>query len=483
MQNTYLPLLTYAHAGGRAGTKVVPALARSMPRIRDDGRRYELRLRPGLRYSDGSPVRASDFRASIERLFRVNSPGSSFYTDIVGAERFAATKKGEIAGIHADDRTGRIAIELNRPRGTFVYELALLYSALLPADTPAEPQTADPPPATGPYEIDAVEPGRSWSYRRNPVWEADNGEAMPDLPDGHYARIEAKVVSNSSTQVNEVEQGRVDWMKGPPPPDRLPELRRRYFGTQFREEPTISVFYFWMNTEEPPFDDLRVRRAVNYAVDAEALARIYAGTMRPGQQVLPPQMPGYRPFQLYPHDLAKARALVARADPRERRVTVWTNSYGPNAEAGEYYERVLRRIGLVPELKTIGASDYFTVIGDSSTPDLDTGWGNWLLDYPHPNDYFGPQLTRPSILPQGNTNWARFSDPRVDAETEKLAAEPLGPRQVAAYARLDREVMRQAPWAPFGNLTLSTFVSDAIDLDAVVFNPIFGQDLTSFEPR
>ena len=481
MQNTYIPLLTYAHANGRAGTKVIPGLAESLPKISDGGRRYELRLRNGLRYSDGKPIRASDFRFAVERMFRLNSPGSPLYTDIVGADRFQTTKEGPISGIRSDDRSRRIVIRLKEPQGTFSNVLALLYVAPLPPSTPLSNQTADPPPASGPYAISAVRPGRSWEYQRNPVWAAGNAHAMPALPSGHFERIEVKVISNPSTQVNNVEQGHVDWMQGPIPPDRLPEVKQRYSGTQFREEPTISEFYFWMNTSRAPFNEVRVRRAVNYAIDPKALQRIYAGTIEPTQQVLPPGMPAYRRFSLYPHDMKKAKALIAAADPSEREVTVWTDNYQPNEEAGEYYEEVLAEIGLDPSLKVINATDYFTVIGNASTPDLDTGWGNWLLDYPHPNDYFQPQLDGESIAANGNTNWAHFDDPSVNAKIARLEREQLSPKVEAEYATLDREVMRKAPWAPFGNLTLSTFVSSAINLEAVIFSPIFGQDLTSFQ--
>ena len=483
MQNTYLPLLTYAHANGHAGTRLVPGLAEGLPRVSDGGRRYTLTLRRGLHYSDGTSVRASDFRSTIERLFRVNSPGSPFYTDIVGAERFQRTGKGGIRGIRTDDRSGRIAILLRRPRGTFVDELALLYTALVPPGTPAEDQTTDPPPATGPYEITSVRPGHSWSYERNPEWAGGNSKAMPELPSGHVDKLEMRVVPNPSTEVNEVEQGKADWMKGPPPPDRLPELRRRYLGTQFRPDPTISNFYFWMNTSKPPFDDLRVRRAVNYALNRKALQRIYAGSMNPTEQILPPGMPGHSPFWPYTYDPAKARRLIAAAVPSVRDIRVWTDSAPPAEEAAEYYAGVLRQLGFEPRLKVVDPSSYFAVIGSESTEGLDTGWGNWLLDYPHPNDYFGPQLTGASIVPTANTNWSHFDDPRVNSEVEKLATEQLGPGQLSAYEQLDRQVMRQAPWAPFGNLTLSTFVSSEIDLGKVIFNPIYGQDLSSFEFR
>jgi peptide/nickel transport system substrate-binding protein len=481
LQNTYIPLLTYAHASGAAGTKLIPGLAKSLPRVSDGGRTYTLYLRPGLRYSDGVPVRASDFSHSVERVFALNSPGSGFFTDIVGAERFAARDKGGISGIEADDRSGKIVIHLVNPRGTFSNELALIFAAPLPADTPDEDLTAHPPPATGPYAITGSRPGRGWEYERNPEWAKANAKAMPDLPGGHVDRIEMTVIKSPSTEVNEVEQGKFEWMKDPPPPDRLPELRRRYTGTQFREEPTISTFYFWMNTTTEPFDDPRVRRAVNYAVDPAALERIYAGSMRATQQILPPGMPGYEKFVLYPHNLAKARELIAAADPADRDITVWTNNLAPNDEAGEYYQDVLSKLGFRVKLKTLGGANYFAVIGNLTTPDLDTGWANWLEDYPHPADYFAPQLSGESITPTSNTNWAQIDDRSLNARIARLGEEQLGPKQEAEYAELDRSFMQQAPWAPFGTLTLSTFVSSEIDLDKLIFSPIFGQDLTSFQ--
>lgn len=481
LHTSYIPLLTYAPKSGKAGTELIPGLAQDLPKIDQGGRRYTLRLRPGLQYSDGTPVRASDFRFAVERLIRLNSAGSSFYMGIVGAERFAKTKQGGIAGIETHDRSGEIVIHLREPSGTFSYVLALSYGALLPPDTPAEDQTANPAPATGPYVITSVRPGRSWEYERNPAWAKANHEAMPQLPSGHVDKIRFDVRTNPVSQVDEVERGEIDWMKDPPPPSRYADVKQRFEGTQFLEVPTISVYYFWMDTQQPPFDDVRVRRAVNYAVDPAVLERIYAGTLHGTQQVLPPQMPGYRKFELYPYDPGRAKKLVAQADPDDREVTVWTINLPPNDEAGEYYEQVLTRLGFEVTLKTVDASNYFTLIGNANTPDLDTGLGNWLLDYPHPHDYFGPQLSGESIISTGNTNWAHFDSSAVNAKIKELALQQLGPKQEREYAVLDREVMKQAPWAPFGNLALGTFVADQIDLDKLVVSVIYGQDLTSFQ--
>lgn len=482
MYDTYIPLLTYARANGAAGGKVIPGLAESMPKISNGGKTYTLKLRKGLKYSDGAPVKASDFTHAVERTIALNSLGSPFYVSaIVGGEKFQKTKSGGISGIKTNDKTGEIVIELNAPRGTFTNELGLLLVALVPADTPVKNVTTDPPPATGPYEIVEVDPGREWSYVRNPQWAKNNAKLMPDLPSGHVDKIDIEVVRNQSTQVSEVEQGSSDWMQSLIPADRYAEVKSKYEGTQFRIEPTNSTYYFWMNTKKPPFDDVEVRQAVNYAVSGAALERIYSGQLKAGQQILPPGMPGHEELDLYPYNLAKAKKLVAEANPSDRKITVWTDTESPNKEAGEYYDDVLQKIGFDTTLKIINADDYFTVIGNQSTPDLDTGWSNWFQDYPHPNDFFQPLLAGESIVPTGNPNYSLIDVPSLNAKINRLSAEAFGPTQEAEYAELDREYMELAPWAPYGNLAVSTFVSSAINLDDVIFNPTFGQALTSFQ--
>jgi peptide/nickel transport system substrate-binding protein len=481
MYDTYLPLLTYAHADGTAGSKVVPALAESLPKISNGGKTYALTLRKGLKYSDGTPVKASDFASSIERLFKMSSPGSGFYESIVGAEKFARTKSGRIPGIKTDDRTGEIVIDLTNPRGTFTNELGMLFAAVLPSGTPAKNLTADPPPATGPYMITKSEPGRGWSYARNPYWAKANGPQIGEVPAGHVDKIDIRVIRNDSTQVNEIERNKANWMQTPISSDLYNKVKDKYEGTQFRVEHPINLYLFWINTEKPPFDDLKVRQAVNYAVNPEALERIYSGSLAATHQVLPEGMPGHKPFDLYPHDMAKAKKLLAEANPSDRDITVWTDNESPNNEAGEYYEGVLNELGFNAKLKTINADNYYAIVGNETTPDLDTGWLAFYEDYPHPNDFFQPLLDGQSIAPTYNTNLSRMDDPKLNAKIAKLAEEPLGPQQEAEYAELDKEFMELAPMVPYGTNTVSTFVSKEIDLDKVIFNPTFGQDLTSFQ--
>jgi peptide/nickel transport system substrate-binding protein len=481
MGEVYIPLLTYKRAAGAEGAEVIPGLAKEMPKISNGGKTYTLFLRPGLKYSNGKPVKASDFPYAVERMFKVNSGGSPFYTTIVGAEKFAETKQGGIPGIKANDKTGEIQIELEKPRGTFTNELGLMFVAPVPKGTANEDLSASPPPGTGPYMITKSQPGRGWEYERNPYWEKANSKAMPELASGNIDGAKVTVVRNPQTQVNDIEQGKFDYMENPPPADRYTEVKENFEGTQFRIEPTISTYYFWMNTQKPPFNDVKVRQAVNYAVDSAALERVYSGQIKGTQQILPPGMPGYKKFELYPQDMNKAKEMLKEANPSDMDITVWTDNESPNNEAGEYYEGVLKELGFNTKLKILNADNYFTVIGNQSTPDLDTGWSDWFQDYPHPNDFFQPLLVGESILQTNNGNFANFDEPAVNKEVAELGEEQLGSAQEAKYEELDEKVMEQAPWAPYGTRTLSTFVSSAINLESVIYSPTFGAYLTSFE--
>jgi peptide/nickel transport system substrate-binding protein len=481
MADTYIPLLTYKHAEGPEGAEVVPGLAKELPKISNGGRTYTLFLRPGLKYSNGQPVKASDFTYAVERCFKVNSGGSVFYTKIEGGEKFAETKQGGIPGIKTNDKTGEIEITLEKPSGTFPFELGLMFVAPVPKGTPNEDLSADPPPATGPYMITNSQPGRGWEYARNPYWAKANSKAMPEYPSGHVDKAKMTIIRNPQTQVNDIEQGKYDWMQNPPPASRYAEVKDKFEGTQFKELATNSTYFFWMNTKVAPFNDVKVRQAVNYAVDPAALERIYAGQIVATHQVLPPEMPGYKQIDLYPHSMSKAKEMLKEANPSDLDITVWTDTESPNNEAGEYYEGVLKQMGFNTTLKVINADNYFTVIGNATTTNLDTGWSDWFQDYPHPNDFFQPLLAGESILPTNNGNFANIDDPQLNKKISALAEEQLGSKQEDEYAELDKEYMELAPWAPYGTRTLSTFVSDALNLESIIFNPTFGHYLTSFE--
>jgi peptide/nickel transport system substrate-binding protein len=481
--DTYVPLLTYKHAGGKAGSEVIPGLARSLPRISDHGRTYTLHLRKGLRYSNGRPVRAADFKFAVERLFQVEFGGfygaGHFFEDIVGARRFVRTHRGGITGIAADDRTGRIVIHLVKPEVSFSRKLAMTFTAPVPPDTPIHDQGSDPPPATGPYVI--TQAGRGgWTYERNPEWPSQNHRLMPRIPSGHLDTIKIKVVRDTAKSVKEVEDGRLDWMSEELPGPTYLSLRHRY-PSRVRLEPTLSTEYFWLNTAEPPFDDVRVRRAVNYAVDRAVFSRLSGGQTSPTQQLLPPDLPGYRKSSLYPYDMAKARRLIDAADPSDHEITVW--SYGrpgyllPTEDA-VYFAAVLKELGFTVHLRVLGIDRYFEVVENPRKEDLDAGIADYFANYPDPDDFFQETLGR-RVTPYFNENLAQFFVPSLKRVIDNLAARPGATVPVAGYAALDRAYMGLAPWVPIGNNSEPVFVSKRIDLGKVVSNPSFGVDLAS----
>ncbi len=156
----YTGLTTYAHQNGTAGGQVIPGLATALPTVSEDGKTYTATLRKGLVYSNGKPVKASDFAYTIERSMKIPWGGSGqFYGGtIVGAAAYATGKSKTISGITADDATGKITIHLIAPYGAFDNVLAFPSSGLVPSGTPMKNLPNNPPPGVGPYMITNVVP-------------------------------------------------------------------------------------------------------------------------------------------------------------------------------------------------------------------------------------------------------------------------------------------------------------------------------------
>ena len=254
------------------------------------------------------------------------------------------------------------------------------------------------------------------------------------------------------------------------------------YGDRFRLEDSINTYYFFMNTQKPPFNDVRVRQAINYAIDPDALNRIFGGRLHPTQQILPPGMPGYQEYELYPGpDLNKAKQLVAEANPADRDITVWTDDEPDRKRIGEYYHDLLTQLGFNATLKVIAGDVYWTTIGNESTPDVDTGFANWFQDFPHPDDFFRPLLHGESNLPTNSNNFSRVDIAANNAELDELLQKQLGDGGVAdQYAALDRAYMEQAVWAPYGNEQFSTFTSERLDFEKAYHHLLFAQDFSAF---
>src|SRR5215510_14275486 len=340
MWNVYETLVTYQHVDGPAGYKLVPGLAQSLPTVSRNGKVYKFKLRKGLKYSDGSPVKASDFEWAIKRGFLATGQGVGFYTDIAGAEAYSKnpTPGGDISGIVTNNSKRTITIKLAKPRGDFLTIVALLFAAPVPASTGPAIQNGSIP-GTGPYKFSNYDPNRSFTMVRNPYFKPTKY-----IPRGNPNTIEVALVGDADAATQRVINGEADYSNGAISPDRIADAKSK--GKLILRK-TANTYYFWMNINEPPFNKLKVRQAVNWAIDRKALQTlVWGGLGKATQNVLPPTYPSYKKLGLYPHNLAKAKQLITQAGAKGAAVKVWTRNVSDAVTAATYYQNVLNQIGL-----------------------------------------------------------------------------------------------------------------------------------------
>jgi peptide/nickel transport system substrate-binding protein len=488
LNQVYLPLLTYRRAEDISGTRLIPGLAEALPEISPDRRTYTLRLRRGLVYSDGTPMRAGDFEHAIKRVLNMGSSGAAFYENIAGARDFERRRDpaADITGIRTDDRTGKIVIRLERPYAAFDHLLALTLATPVPRDTPFENQTKDPPPATGPFAITKSEPNREFVLERNPKFES---LGIDGVPPAKLDRITARIIKDKAAQAEDVLDGKLDYMYDSPPPDLLPTIHERADDRYEEHELTGSTNWFFMNERLPPFNDPRVRRAVNYAVDKPALARIYAGGLVEGCSFLPSGMAGYDrrldttgcPFgdPRKPPDVERAKGLIRAAGAEGAKVTVWGFNQAPQSDVTLAYADTLRKIGLDPTPKLLDFSVWRPAIGNAKNK-AQTGFDAFTQVFPHPLTFF-ELVERDAIQPTNNKNTSYISDPLIDATVKRLQRETDIESVTDEWARLNRYLVGRAYLVPYGHRIRGTFVSDRIDVkNCTFFHPIYLEDWSHF---
>jgi YVTN family beta-propeller protein len=470
-------LVTLKHVGGSTGTQLVPDLAATLPSPTNADRTYRFQVRSGIRYSTGAVVEPLDFRRAIERDFKLGSPGARLYGGIVGGAR-CMTRPNNCdlsRGILVNEAANTVTFRLAAPDPDFLHKLTLPYAAAVPAGVSVREVSRRPIPATGPYMIDSYVPGSQLRLVRNPYFREWSNAAQPD---GYVDRIVFELGIDPDRAVTAIERGRVDYgiyeVPFTPPGNRLHELLTRYPG-QVHVNPLPQVHYLIMNTRLPPFDDVRVRRALNFAIDRNVLVELNGGpdAARPTCQALPPGLPGYVrycPYTVNPSrsgayggpDLAKATRLVHRSGTAGMRVTVLTD---PHLRDTTYLISVLRKLGYRASARPVGGERYNHLASNSDSR-TQISVGGTLTDYPAPSNIIQTWLSCGSFRPRSdlNANRAGFCDPAVDEGIERaLALETFDPDAAnRLWAQIDRRIVDQAPWLPTLNLNTIDFVSQRV---------------------
>lgn len=474
---SYTGLLTYRHEEGEPGTQLIPGLADGLPRISSDGLTYEFTLRRGLRYSDGTPVRASDFPYSIERMIKVPWGGRSFVTNyVVGADAFDRGTARSISGITADDVTGRITIRLSEAYGAFSNVLAFPALAFVPRGTPIKNLSADPPPGVGAYMLTDVVPNRTFTLRRNPLFA---GFRIPDIPVGNLDSIRVNIVSNTNSEAQQVLNNQADIFDSGDtlPPALLPQIEAQA-RDRFARKPVPSTFYFFLNTTIAPFNNEKARIAVNMAMDRDALSRIASGFLETDCYFIPRGIVGH-PTSPCPYgdtpDLAGAQRLLREAGLVGAPVTVWGQERSPRKEYIDYYTDLLNKIGFRATERIISDTVYFPTIGNART-NPQTGFADWLQDFPNPSDFYLLMDGR-SIQPTNNQNFSKVNDPHIQSELNKLNRVPATQLDSVAseWQALDEYTARRAYVAVYGAEAVPKFFSNKLNFDSI-FHPLYFND-------
>ena len=243
----------------------------------------------------------------------------------------------------------------------------------------------------------------------------------------------------------------------------------------------LATDFMFLNVREPPFDDVRVRRAVNFATDRARTVALFGGAeaAQPACQVVPPSIPGAQPFCPYTErptaagtwtrpDLGRARRLIAASGTRGMQVTVWADS--SKVRFGRYFESLLQELGYRTSLKVVNVGfDYFNAAGDPRNH-AQIGIAGWVADYPTPANFLDLLSCASAAVPD-SLNLSRFCSPALDREAAAAQAAE-GPAAEAAWAVVTRHLTQLAPVVPITSRQRTYFASARAG--NVLQNPMFG---------
>ncbi len=468
-------LVTYPDRGGEAGKAIVGGLA-DLPKVSKDGKTYTFTLRPGIKFSNGKAITPTDIKWTFERMLMPSmaSPGAGFFGDIVGASAVTSGKSKTLSGITTGANT--VTFKLAKPSGSFLKRITMRFTCPVPNGTPAKAIEDGSLPASGTYMIKSFTPSREMVLVRNPHWNAASLGKR-----GNVDEIDIPIGVNPQQAALKVRSGSADmWLDKLPPADataalRDPSLKGRVFANAY-----AAVEYFWMNNDVAPFNNVLVRKAVNYAINRQQMLRVWGGPSQ-GQmtdQILPPTMAAWKDYKAYPNtpNLAKAKALMKASGIKTPVTAVvrMRNDAPGFVELGQVLQQNLKAIGINLVIKSASDAVNNGII-DNRKNRIASGINEWSQDYPDAEDFIDVLLDprRPGF-PQARAHFAaKAAIPYFNA-VDKLT----GHARDVGFQKLDEKVMRTwAPWAPLINPIEVDIVSSRVT--NFIYQPVYGPDLAA----
>src|SRR5579859_96054 len=484
-------LTAYRKVAGAAGTQLVPDLATALPAPTDGGLTYTFHVRHGIRYSNGTVLKPSDFVHAFERMFAVHGPTTgTFYSTIRGAKACLAKPAtcNLSQGIVANDSTYTLTFHLASPDPEFLDQLALPFADAVPPSAPMKDVGTAALPGTGPYKWAQYTPNGEIKLVRNPYFKVWSPAAQPA---GYPDTIIVKLGVPMESEVTEVENGQADWVASTTglPSDRLNQISTQY-PAQTHVNLATAIYYMALNTRVPPFNNLRARQALNYAVNRNALVKLFGGPKlaAPSCQILPPNFPGYSQYCPYtanpaPHghgpwtgpDMAKAQQLVTASGTKGESVTIVNPSFPLGQSTGLYFEGVLKQLGYKASLKLLAPAVQDPYAKDSRHR-VQISMSVWYQDYQAASDFLNI-LTGCGSFQQGSgsqPNISEFCDPTIQKlMNQALALETTNQNGAnSLWAQVDQQVTNQAPMVVMFNPAVVDFVAKRIG--HYEYNPQWG---------
>ncbi len=456
----YRTLTTFAAARGAEGGQIVPDLATDTGRPSDGARTWTFTLKDGVRFEDGRPITSKDIKYGVERSFAADLPEGAPYarTWLIGGAGYQGPYKDKqgLASIETPDDKS-IVFRLNRPVADFGSAVTLPLFAPVPQDKDTGVAYDLRPFSSGPYKIEKFEPKKRLTLVRNTQWDPATDQVRKGLPDRieldlnlDSAVVDQRLIASQGEDANAVAFEPI----GPAAVSRVvtdPRVKQRLVVGD-----SINTRYLAINTRHKPLDDVRVRQAIEYAVDKDALRATRGGPIAGdlATTLLPPALPGHVDEDPYPSpggkgDPAKAKALLAQAGHAQGlTLTLDTAATATGKAQGVALQESLAKVGITVKVNEIASSAFYSTIGNTAQ-EHDLAITGWSADWPGASTYLPLILDGRAITRTGNNNHAQYDSPRVNKRLDEIAAMTDANAAAAAYGELSKQIMQDAPVVPF----------------------------------
>ena len=426
---------------------IIPDLAESMPKVSADGLVYTFHLRQNAKFHDGKPVTAQDFKWSMERAadpLTASPVVDQYLGDIVGVKEKLDGEATEVSGVKViDEHT--LEITIDEPKSYFLAKLTYPTAFVLDrVNVESDRRWFREPNGTGPFTLAEYVPGETLVLGRNENFHLGppSLEKVRFILSGGTAML---MYENDEIHLTGV--GIADLDRVLDPNNALnPQLQQA--------PPSFSTDYIGMNVTQPPFDDPKVRQALNYAIDKNIIARdVLADLVVPATGILPPGFPGYSSdIKGYEYDPEKAKQLLAESkygpglENFDKPIILTTaGSFGASVSLDMEVILEMWRTNLGIEVETL-QTEFATYLQDLVKRRFEMFQIGWIADYPDPENFLDLLFHSES-----SNNHTGFSNVQVDALLQQARVEPSQQKRFELYHRAEQMILDEAPWIPLWN--------------------------------